>query len=88
MHMSHSTLLGIAIWYLICTLLIAGYVGFFKLVNNPRFRSSDGDVSTEAGYLEDSMGHPLSSSSNQCPASDMDEPHIMVSQDPKTGSLS
>ena len=67
--------LVLAFW-LFCLLCI----GFFKLaihiVGHPSFRNSDGDVSTEVGFEEDSVGQVKSEF--RYPTSDeLDDPHVV-----------
>lgn len=48
----------IVAWYLFCGLLIAGLLSIWRLLSQPKYRDSMGDITTEVGYEEDSMGVP------------------------------
>ncbi len=50
-------MLWIIAWYLFCGLLIFGLLSFWRWLNQPKFRESSGDITTEVGYEEDSLGN-------------------------------
>jgi hypothetical protein len=53
-------MLGLIIaFYIFVFFCIIGFLAFYRLINNPSWRSDEGDISTEAGYEEDSLGNIL-----------------------------
>ncbi|GEM_PF-2785310 len=44
-------------WWAFCAVLIWGLLTAWRVLNRPKFRSSDGDITSEVGYEEDSVGH-------------------------------
>lgn len=50
---------------------------FSNLLSHPRFRSEDGDVSTEAGYEEDPVGN-IRNEYRFPTQEELDEPHIVM----------
>ncbi len=73
-------------WYLICLLIIKGIQYFLDLTNKPAFRDSEGDVTTEVGYNEDSLGNLLPyNQDDECP--DPELPHIQSTGGTNMGSL-
>lgn len=54
-----TTIIYIGIWYLVCFVIIEAFLAFYNLTNRARFRYSSGDVTTEVGYEEDSVGRVL-----------------------------
>jgi hypothetical protein len=55
--------IGMAGWltlfYIYCGLLVAAYFLVYRLMHRPRFRDEHGDITTEVGYEEDSIGRPF-----------------------------
>ncbi len=49
----------IVLWYVAVAIIIKANLFLFDLINKDAFRSSEGDVTTEIGYLEDGSGAPL-----------------------------
>ena len=69
-----------------CALVIVGFLGFFKITNRARFRSSEGDVTTEIGYNEECTGSPLSAEEGE-EILDPDVPHVNSTGGTNMGAL-
>jgi hypothetical protein len=49
----------LALFYLYCGLLIGCYFLVYHVMHHPCFRNDQGDITTEVGYEEDSIGRPF-----------------------------
>lgn len=47
------------VFYIYCGALIAAGFWIYKVMHRPRFRDELGDITTEVGYEEDSIGKPF-----------------------------
>jgi hypothetical protein len=52
-------LMWLVAWYLFCGILIVSLLGIWRWLNQPRFRDEMGDITTEVGYEEDSLGNVI-----------------------------
>ena len=50
-------MIWIIAWYLFCAMLIAGLISVWRWLNQPKYRYEDGDITSEVGYEEDSLGN-------------------------------
>ncbi|MBX9670416.1 MAG: hypothetical protein K2X93_22640 [Candidatus Obscuribacterales bacterium] len=65
-------------FYVFSILNILLLCAFSNLLSHPRFRSEDGDISTEAGYEEDPMGN-IRKREYRFPTQDeLDDPHVVM----------
>ncbi len=77
--------IAILVLYFIAIILIVAFLSLYDFLNKPRFRSSESD-STEAGYLEDGIGNPLSVTlDDELESSEM--PHVEAIGGTRMGSL-
>lgn len=79
-------MLGLVLWYGFCALNIAALLWIFKVLNRPKFRQSDGDITTEVGYEEDSTGHVLSAGAEDSEF-EHESPHYMPSAHTGSGPM-
>lgn len=49
----------ILLWWAFCALLIFGVLTMFRMLNRQKFRDSIGDITSEVGYEEDSVGNVI-----------------------------
>ncbi len=81
-----TTILFILIWYIVCALIIEGFLLFYSFTNKPRFRDELGDITTEVGYDEDSTGRLLHlTCDDECP--DFEIPHVHAPGGTNTGVI-
>ena len=90
MQFNLTTTIWLALWYV----LVAGFIGFFlfffRLLNLPQWRRDGGDISTEVGYFEDSVGHQLLGPLNDDSRPDDGDaptPHVQASSNPSQGNF-
>lgn len=57
--------------------LCVGFFFFMLSLNHPRFRNDEGDLTTEAGYEEDSVGRSSPDANESLNDSDS-EPHVIA----------
>ena len=65
------------LWYVFCAINIALVLWFIGMVNTPKFRDSDGDISTEVGYSEDPTGRKVDEKLPEASDHKVEDPHIM-----------
>lgn len=63
-------------FYIYAILNILAVIKFFKMVEEPRFRDDEGDVTTEVGYAEDPVGNVLHGTFREPSLDELEEPHI------------
>jgi hypothetical protein len=80
-------MLGLVLWYGFCALNILAIIWMFKVLNRPKFRGEDGDITTEVGYEEDSTGHVLPHSFTEETQFEQDSPHYMPSANVRSGPM-
>jgi hypothetical protein len=76
-------MLWIVGWYLFCALLITGLICVWRWLSQPRFRDSMGDITTEVGYEEDSMGNVHGQEFGAGVIPDTGEAHIGIGSAPR-----
>jgi hypothetical protein len=76
----------VGLFYLMALCCIAFVSGFYQLVNRPRFRNDQGDVSTEVGYEEDSVGHPFGYANDDFDRSHV-SPHVNAPGNSSSGPM-
>lgn len=72
-------MLWIFLWYVFCAVLICLFLCVFRALTRPRFRSEEGDITTEVGYEEDPTGRLRDGEHQEDTESSIDDPHIMSS---------
>ncbi len=77
----------LVLWYVFCALNIVAVLWMFKVLNRPKFRGSDGDITTEVGYEEDSTGHVLAEEVVEESQFAPDSPHYMPSAHTGSGPM-
>jgi len=74
-------------WYAFCVLNIMLMMWIFKVLNRPRYRGEDGDITTEVGYEEDSTGHVLPHPFEEGYEYDANQPHSMTGGNSRSGPI-
>ena len=80
-------MMWIIAWYLFCGLLITGLLCVWRWLNQPKFRNSDGDITSEVGYEEDSVGHVHGQEFGQGVLPDASEAHVGIGTREGSGLL-
>jgi len=80
-------MLWIIAWYLFCGMLIAGLLAVWRWLNQPKYRTSDGDITTEVGYEEDSIGNVRSQEYGSGVLPDSGDAHIGIGTREGSGLL-
>lgn len=65
-------------YYIFCALLIAGVLWMFRVLNRPKFRDELGDITSEVGYEEDSVGNVQDQEFGQGVLPEATEAHIGI----------
>jgi uncharacterized membrane protein SpoIIM required for sporulation len=60
--MSFTTMILIILWWVFCALLYWLHFFVHDHLQRPKFRDSTGDITTEVGYDEDSLGRVVTHS--------------------------
>ena len=84
--MTWETFLVIA-FYIFVGLCLGLLWLFYRFVNQPRFRNEEGDLTTEVGYEEDSVGNVISKLEASGHETHLTGPHIVQSINPDSGDV-
>ncbi len=84
--MTWETLLVI-LFYIFVGICLCFFWAFYRFVNQPKFRNEEGDLTTEVGYEEDSVGNVIPSLEAASHETQLSGPHIVDSIRPDTGDI-